>query len=217
MRPWLWVVLLAVALPTVSLPAVAQGVPENGLYLFHTPPNAATNAPVLVLFDPGGDAEGAIHRAASAADANGVILVASRAFRDYLDDATYTKILAGLKGMLTRRFPESPIWAGGFSGGARIAVGWAQQEPGFLRGLICFGGFYDRGGLPPKGTRVFLACGNDDPGWNEMEQARAALQAAGDEVAWKPFLGSHQWPPEGVLRQALAFIAKLPREPAPAR
>lgn len=189
------------------LPLMAQTVPVDGICLIHTPPHPAKNAPVLVLFDPGGDAEGAIRRAAPAADASGVILVASTAFRDYLEDAAYAKLLGELKALLARRFPGSPLWAGGFSGGARIAVGWAQQERGFFQGVICFGGFYDRGGLPPKGTAVFLACGNDDPGWNEMERARGELRAAGGEVGWKPFLGGHKWPPDGVIREALKFIA----------
>ncbi len=197
---------IVAALLLTALPLLGQTVPVEGICLIHPPPHPAPHAPVLVLFDPGGDAAGAIHRVASAADADGVILVASTAFRDYLDDASYAKVLSELKALLARRFPDSPRWAGGFSGGARIAVGWAQQEKGLLRGVICFGGFYDRGGLPPRGTVVFLACGNDDPGWNELEQARAALRAAGYEVVWKPFLGGHQWPPEGVIRDALRFI-----------
>ncbi len=192
----------------LGLPLMSQAVPVDGICLIHTPPHPAPHAPVLVLFDPGGDAEGAIHRASPVADADGVILVASTAFRDYLDDATYAKLLGDLKALLARRFPESPLWAGGFSGGARIAVGWARQERGLLRGVICFGAFYDRGGLPPKGTAAFLACGNEDPDWNEMEQARAALRAAGADAVWKPFLGGHQWPPQGVIRDAMKFIAE---------
>lgn len=204
MRGWLLALLFV-----LSLPARASGNLTDGIALVHMPPRAAVNAPVLVLFDPGGDAEGAIRRAAPSANAKGVILVASVAFRDYLDDATYTKILADLKALLARRFPNSPIWAGGFSGGARIAVGWAQQERGWIRGVICFGGFFDRGGLPPKGTAAFLACGNEDPGWNEMERARAALLAQGETIAWKPFLGGHRWPPADVVGQAVAFVADL--------
>lgn len=197
----------------IAVPAMACGNRTDGIALVHMPPRVAANAPVLVLFDPGGDAEGAIHRAAPSADAKGVVLVASVAFRDYLDDATYTKILADLKALLARRFPNSPIWAGGFSGGARIAVGWAQQERGWIRGVICFGGFFDRGGLPPKGTAAFLACGNEDPGWSEMDRARTALLAEGETVAWKPFLGGHRWPPADVVGQAVAFVADPSRGP----
>ncbi|MBS1767562.1 MAG: hypothetical protein JST05_09205 [Acidobacteria bacterium] len=147
--------------------------------------------------------------------------VASCAFRDYLDDAAYAKILSELKVLIVRNFPGSPLWAGGFSGGARIAVGWAQQEPGFLRGVVCFGGFYDRGGLPPQGTQVFLACGSGDPMRGEMAQARETLKGKGYAVAWGTFPGGHQWPPMEILSVALRFVQSRSvnplRPPAPAR
>jgi dienelactone hydrolase len=204
---------LLALLSFAALPAfAASAVQVGGVALIHTPPRIAPGAPVLLLFDPGGDAEGAIRRAAPSCDASGVILVASIAFRDYLKDPDYRRLLADLKAMIQARYPGSPVWAGGFSGGARIAVGWAQQERGWIRGVVCFGGFYDRGGLPPEGTLVFLACGNEDPVRSEMEQARAALQGRGYLTTWRLFLGGHQWPPSAVIRDAVGFI-----QPAPAR
>lgn len=200
---------------------VAQGIEVDGDCLLRAPAGARRPGPVLVLFDPGCDAAGALNRAAPAADASGITLVVSRTFRDYLDDAAYAKLLADLKALLSRRFPASPLWAGGFSGGGRIAVGWAQQEPGFLRGVVCFGAFYDRGGLPPPGTQVFLACGSGDPLRAEMAQARGALQQQGYAVAWESFLGGHQWPPPQILSDALRFVQvrslNLARPAAPAR
>ncbi|MDE3034003.1 MAG: hypothetical protein KGI56_10095 [Acidobacteriota bacterium] len=173
----------------------------------HLPPEATASAPVLVLFDPGGDAAGALRRVAPAGDANGVVLVASTAFRNGLDDAAYARMLSDLKAVLARRFPDSPIWSGGFSGGARMSVGWAQQERGWIRGVVCFGAFYDRGGLPPGGTRVFLACGTGDFDWEEMGRAREALMRSGYKVVWRAFPGGHQWPPREVIQAALRFVA----------
>lgn len=200
---------------------MAQGIAVDGNCLVRVSASAKVNEPVLILFDPGGDAEGALNRAAPAADADGITLVASRAFRDYLDDAAYAKLLADLKALVARRFPGSALWAGGFSGGGRIAVGWAQQEPGLLRGVICFGAFYGRGGLPPRGTDVFLACGNDDPLCGEISRAHGELTRAGYTVAWETFQGGHQWPPQGILKEALDFVKAQSltpsRPPVPAR
>lgn len=198
--------LLALTLMTAS-GLMAQGIQVDGDCLVHLPPEATASAPVLVLSDPGGDATGALRRAMPAADENGIVLVASTAFRNGLDDAAYARILSDLKALLTRRFPHSPIWAGGFSGGARLAVGWAQQEHGWIRGVVCFGAFYDRGGLPPRGTQVFLACGTGDFDREEMGRARDALMQSGYTVVWKPFPGGHQWPPQEVIQDALRFVA----------
>lgn len=197
--------LLLLLLTAATLSAQSYSV--DGSCLVHLPPTLPEHAPVLVLFDPGGDAKGALRRVAPAGDGNGVVLVASMAFRNGLDDAAYARILADLKTLLERRFPGSPIWSGGFSGGARISVGWAQQERGWIRGLLCFGAFYDRGGLPPRGTQVFLACGTGDLDHAEMERAREALMRSGYEVVWNPFPGGHQWPPREVIQAALRFVA----------
>ncbi|HXC16371.1 MAG TPA: hypothetical protein VNV60_02910 [Holophagaceae bacterium] len=102
---------------------IAQGTQGDGACLVHLPPGVMGAAPVLVLFDPGGDAASALRRAAPSADADGIVLVASTAFRDYLDDAAYAKLLSELKALLARRFPASSIWAGGFS--AAAASPWA--------------------------------------------------------------------------------------------
>ena len=193
----------------------AQGFTVDGPCLIHLPPKLGEHPPVLVLFDPSGDAVGALRSVSSAGDGNGVVLVASTAFRDGLDDAAYARVLADLKALLVRRFPDSPIWSGGFSGGARISVGWAQQERGWIRGVLCFGAFYDRGGLPPGGTRVFLACGTGDFNRAEMERAREALMQSGAKVVWKSFLGGHQWPPQEVIQDALPFVAVQSRAGVP--
>ena len=201
--------LILMAATTLS----AQSYSVDGSCLVHLPPKLSEHAPVLVLFDPGGDAAGALRRVAPAGDGNGVVLVVSTAFRNGLDDAAYARMLSDLKAMLTRRFPDSPIWSGGFSGGARMSVGWAQQEHGWIRGVLCFGAFYDRGGLPPGGTPVFLACGTGDFDRPEMERAREALMQSGRKVVWKPFLGGHQWPPQEVIQDSLRFVV----EQSPAR
>lgn len=201
-RALAWILLAA-------LPASAQAPkvpPLEALALIHLPSSSLAHPPVLVLFDPGGDAQGALRRAVPVADAEGVALVVSKAFRDGLDDAAYTRILSELKTDLAQRFPDSPIWAGGFSGGARIAVGWAQQERGWLRGVICFGAFYDQGGLPPAKTAVFLACGTGDFDRDEMQRALAELRQGGYLVVWRSFFGGHTWPPVAVMAGALRFL-----------
>ncbi len=195
----------------------AQGLSEDGPCLVHLPPNPKTIPLVLVLFDPGGDAAGALRRAAIAGDSQGVVLVSPVAFRNGLNDSTYSRILSELKVMLVRRFPGSPIWAGGFSGGARISVGWAQQEHGWIRGLVCFGAFYDQGGLPPRNTKVFLACGTGDFDRSEMERALAELRQSGYQVIWRSFIGGHTWPPKEVFAEAIGFVTSLtPNSPKPA-
>jgi tetratricopeptide (TPR) repeat protein len=106
------------------------------------------------------------------------------------------------------RFAVDPrrIYAGGFSGGARVATLMATSTPGTVTGVIgCGAGFH----LPPKARPAFLyfgAVGNRDFNHDEMRELDETLGRLGAVRHIEVFDGEHAWPPEDICSAALEWM-----------
>ena len=182
-------------------------------YAVRLPPqyNTKTKWPILFMFDPGANGEEAARRFAYAADKLGWIVVGSLDARN----GPWGSIRRAQEAMLKdipKRFSvdEKRFYAGGLSGGARMAFLIAYNHPTQFKGVIpCAAGF-------PTGTdykmskkvAVYLCVGEKDSNLEEVKGVYSKLRTAGVDVYLNEFDDGHQWPPEEVIVNALDWIAE---------
>lgn len=182
-------------------------------YAVRLPPqyNTKTKWPVLFMFDPGANGGEAAYRFAYAVDKLGWIVVGSLDAKN----GPWGPIRKAEEAMLKdipKRFSvdEKRYYAGGLSGGARMAFLIAYNHPTQFKGVIpCAAGF-------PAGTEyeisknvaVYLCVGEKDSNLEEVKGVYRKLHTAGAEVYLDEFEGGHEWPPEEVIINALDWIAE---------
>lgn len=166
--------------------------------------------PVLVCFDPLARGRVPVERFRKAAEAHGFVVVGSNNSRNGIDGALVSKYVAALWADAHERLSldDSRVYAAGFSGGARLAIGFAASCRGCVAGVFAGGA-----GLPPglKPTTplpfaVFGAVGFDDFNFVEMRELQKRLDEAGTPSVFETFEGGHEWPPEEVCEKALAWF-----------
>lgn len=112
----------------------------------------------------------------------------------------------------------------GFSGMVRFVTTAAIQAPGTLAGVIGASGGYPLGHPPSKKETpfpFFAMVGEKDFNYYELLDAETRLAAAGIPHRVELYEGSHQWPPDALVTQALGWIelqamkkGTRPRDPA---
>ena len=165
--------------------------------------------PVILFFDPSARAEFPLRRFAAAAERYGFIMACSYQTQNYVAwETNWSYALAMWKDVLTRvSIDPRRMYAGGFSGGARLAsrIAIFSQK---IAGVICCGaGFWTR---TKKGLEtpfdVVATIGDKDMNYLEMADLEQELDEI--EVANRRLLfdGGHQWPPSETCDQALAWL-----------
>src|SRR6202171_900674 len=193
------------------IPAVVCAKAPAFRYALYLPKSLPANGPVplLLLFDPGGDGLGGVRRFQAAAEATGTPLAGSLDSRNGLSWGQYTQILTAFWDDLGTRVPAGPRYVGGFSGGARIALGLTLMHPGEIRGLFSAGAFYDVGTEPPaKGVAVYMICGERDFNLPELRKAAIQLTHIGVPHRRDLFAGEHEWPPEAKCLEGLTYLRR---------
>jgi pimeloyl-ACP methyl ester carboxylesterase len=100
------------------------------------------------------------------------------------------------------------VYAAGFSGGARLAVLFAQKVPGAVAGVIACGGGFPDSSPPRKGMpfAFFGAVGNVDFNYGEMRRLDRALEKLGAAHRLSVFEGPHSWCPAPVCQDAVEWM-----------
>jgi hypothetical protein len=112
----------------------------------------------------------------------------------------------------------------GFSGMVRFVLTAAIQAPGTLAGVVSASGGYPLG-QPPSREKTpfpfFAMVGEKDFNYYELLDTEAKLAAEGLPHRVELFDGSHQWPPDALVTQALGWLelqamkkGTRPRDPA---
>ena len=195
----------------VVIPSVVCAKAPAFSYALYLPKSLPADKPVplLLLFDPGGDGLGAVKRFEEAAEATGTAVAGSLDSHNGMPWGGYTAILTAFWEDLGARFPDGPRYVGGFSGGARIALGLTLMHPGEIRGLFSAGAFYDVGTEPPaKGVIVYMVCGDGDFNLPELRRAANQLTHLGVQHRREMFAGGHQWPPAAKCLEGLAYLRR---------
>ncbi len=171
--------------------------------------DAARTWPIVYIFDPGARGPLAAARFQAGAEELGFVLAASNNSQNGPVDASLAAAQAMWEDTHARlKIDDRRIYTAGFSGGARIATLVAQLLTVPVSGVVaCSGGFPD--GRPPTRDTAFAyfgTAGDTDFNYAEMNSLDGALEKLGAPHRLTIFAGPHQWAPEALCAEALAWM-----------
>lgn len=165
--------------------------------------------PVLFAFSPNARGEDPVRLFSKEADRLGFIVAGSNDSRNGAI-ATALKAQGALWEDVHARFNVDPkrSYATGFSGGSRMALRLALKHSKAFAGVISIGAFFakEMGLLGSRHLDFVLLCGLEDFNHWELLEAQQELAGRGNAVWADRFPGPHDWPPEEICGQALAFM-----------
>ncbi|MDP8979769.1 MAG: tetratricopeptide repeat protein [Acidobacteriota bacterium] len=194
--------------------AQRDGQQSYALYL----PSTYTSArswPILYCLDPGARGRVPVERFAEAAEKFGFIVAGSNNSRNG-PLAPVQEAIQALVEDTTARFSIDPkrVFAAGLSGGARVALAWAEN--GKIAGVVACSAGFGKPELPRNiPFTVFAAAGFDDFNYHEVYAMSRDLAKRGVSNRFAAFEGGHEWLPASVAAAALAFFSgELAPDPA---
>jgi dienelactone hydrolase len=161
------------------------------------------------MFDPVARGATAVESARSAAEAHGVVLIASN---DSRNGPIKASIEAGnaMWEDAHRRIHIDPqrTYAAGFSGGARVALLYAMLCPKCISAVIASGAGFPSVRPPSKDVdfAVFLTAGDIDFNYSEVILLGQDLKRLQIPSRTYIFHGQHDWPPDEGWQQAFAWL-----------
>jgi hypothetical protein len=171
--------------------------------------------PILYCLDPGARGRLPVERFAEAAEKAGFLVAGSNNSRN----GPMEPVREAIQWLLTDTherlaIDDKRLYAAGHSGGARVALAWAQN--GRMAGVAANGAGF--GQAPPKQIpfALFLSAGVDDFNYTELQALSAELARRGTPHRFAGFEGGHEWLPPAVAAEALDFfLGRVPPHPAP--
>ena len=190
----------------------------TGFHVYHPSGEIAAGAqrPLIVLFDPSGNAMRYLMRHMEAADQTKFTLVSCEVFSNGLGDKEGLDRFNDVFPVILKTVPHDPkrIFLGGTSGGALRAFDlsssvretpWAgiYSNGGWLGGSKNYARPY------PSQMRVAMVNGDKDIGANQwMDGDCGALKSRGITISVMAFEGGHQIPPVSVQAKAFKWLLK---------
>jgi dienelactone hydrolase len=178
----------------------------GGSIALYLPASYTTNEqyPVIYCFDPDGNGSFPLERYKALAEEFGYILIGSNTSKNGSDANQLSAHLQRLLPWATNHYAidKAQQYAIGFSGGARVAAGLAQNNPAIRAVIGCSAGF------TPSSQRQFPflgMVGDGDFNYREMKQLEALLNTTAAISHLTVFHGTHQWPEMEVARDAFLF------------
>lgn len=165
--------------------------------------------PVLLLFDPQGDAHFALEKYTKAADQFEFILMSTNAIKNGLDGETAGHVMQTLLGSIGTQLPVNPtrVYVGGFSGGARYAAMLAMSGSG-IQGLMVAGAGFPVETWKNLSPSVVIAAANDGdmnlPEILSLEEIKDKEQRS--RVLIMRDKGIHEWPSLQKMQESLAIF-----------
>jgi predicted esterase len=191
---------------TAGVPAPGHGT-AGVLPPGHGTP-VAKRWPILYLFDARARGAKAARLFAGAAGEQGFILASSNNTQsDGAVDPNVTALRALWRDTHARfAIDDRRVYAGGFSGGARVATLMATAAPGTVAGVIGCGAGFHRPIREKPPFVYFGAVGDRDFNFDEMREVDGALARLGAPHHVEVFAGEHGWPPPEVCAAALEWM-----------
>ena len=191
-----------------------QMIEETG-YIIYLPAGLSGNKryPLVVMFDPGGNAQGMINMWKGISDRRKWILYASKKFRNGIEDWIAPEFSAFKE--IVRKYPidKRRVVTTGISGGGMGAHMMAFFHPEMVRAVITNVGrinpsfMSDQGKkeYPRKKLAVFLA-GTKDFNYKQMIEDCKFLKDLGWSTDWIEFDGGHEAAPPEVYERAADWL-----------
>jgi poly(3-hydroxybutyrate) depolymerase len=173
--------------------------------------------PILYCLDPGARGRVPVERFARAAEKAGFLMAGSNNSRNGPMAPSREAINLMLSDTHERfSIDDARLYVAGLSGGARVALEWAQN--GHIAGVIaCSAGFGPPG--PPKQIpfRLFATTGWDDFNHDELYHLSRELARRNVPHRFVEFEGGHEWMPAALADEAFGFfLGSVPAQPATA-
>ena len=165
--------------------------------------------PILLLFDPQGDAHYALEKYRSVADQFEFVLMSTNAIKNGLDGETAGHVMQTLLGSISSQLPANParVYVGGFSGGARYAAMLAMSGSG-IQGLMVAGAGFPIENWKNLSPSVVIAAAND--GDMNLSEILALADIKDREQRSRLLLmrdnGIHEWPSLQKMQEILAVF-----------
>jgi len=178
--------------------------PEHTYEVFvPTRQSADTRLPLLVAIDPHGSGKTAMEHLKEAASTYPAVLVASNLIQN--DDPHYMEELQQLIADVQKRFPVGKqIYLTGFSGGARMVLGYATKHQ--VDGVVACGAFASPDQLTAISCPVMGLIGMDDFNFPEMVQYILKPDLTPFNVHIELTEASHAWPDKGRLTNVFGWF-----------
>jgi dienelactone hydrolase len=190
-------------IPSVRASVRCSADASNSYEVFIPERAKAETLPVLLVLDPHGDGASALMRFKPAAERYRVVLVASNTVRNNL--AGYESVIGTLLSDVQSKYPcGKELYLSGFSGGARMALGYALQHP--VQGLLLSGALAGAAELRQVACPLYAISGTDD--FNFVETAQYLFQDATvpNNLNIELTASSHGWPDSLTLSDAFGFV-----------
>jgi len=163
--------------------------------------------PIIYFFDPAGRGRRPLGLYKEVAEQYGFIVAGSNNSRNFGSDQS--KAVNAVWEDTHRRLAldDHRSYAGGFSGGARVAGAMALSSPSEIAGVIAHGAGYpsNRSGSKDE-LPYFFAVGDEDFNWPEVMNIRREREEQGSPYRVQVFRGRHQWAPAAVMEEALQYM-----------
>lgn len=179
-------------------------------YALYLPKNYSKDKrwPVIFFFDPHASGKLPVKRYDTLAEKYGYVICCSNNSKNGLDIASIKNVSAEMMNDVFQNFfiDSNRVYAGGFSGGARVAATLAMSNN--ITGLICCGAGIqaDMTFVNPQINYIGIA-GKADFNYVELsftdEQLAAANKLKHQLVV---FDGKHEWPPLSIMEQAFLWL-----------
>ncbi len=165
--------------------------------------NADEKLPLLIILDAHGNGAFAIDKFKFSAKSFPVVLVASNLVKNGF--LNYEVAIEALIKDVRQKYPVNEIvFMTGFSGGARMALGYALTHQ--LNGLILCGALANAGQINTLNCIVYAISGTDDFNFIETAQYLFQEQTIPKNLKIELTNASHNWPDSLMLINAMGFL-----------
>ena len=221
LAPFITAVLTSLAAQNLPPGQIVDRVPcqknDHQTYALYLPSTYSSTRswPILYCLDPGARGRVPVERFAEAAEKFGFIAAGSNNSRNG-PLGPVQEAIQSLVEDTTARFSIDPkrVFAAGLSGGARVALKWAEN--GQIAGVVACSAGFGKPELPKRiPFTVFATAGVDDFNYHEVYAMSRDLARRGVSNRFAAFDGGHEWLPASAARDALAFFSgQTPADPA---
>ncbi|WP_340111924.1 hypothetical protein [Maribellus mangrovi] len=165
--------------------------------------NTVEKLPVVILLDAHGGGKLALNRFKAGAEQYPVILAASNLVKNAY--ANYPTAIQTLLEEVRQKYPtDQTVFISGFSGAARMALGYASSHP--VNGLIMCGALSGADQIRALSCPVISISGMDDFNFVETAQYLFQEQTIPGNLKIELTNASHSWPDSSMLADALGFL-----------
>jgi len=165
--------------------------------------NSFQKLPLLVIIDSHGSGKFALEKFKKGANRYPVVLIASNLVKNGFEG--YEEAIRTLTEDVRHKYPiGETVFMTGFSGGARMVLGYAQSHP--VNGLILCGALVNPDQIKAIRCPLISISGMDDFNFMETAQYLFQKQSAPGNLTIELTNASHSWPDSVMLANALGFL-----------